>query len=79
MHGYHVVTAIIKHLGLHQREVFIFIMENPIMLISFLKSKYGTFVAQACLPFLQARTIIAVLNTLLGSLEWNFLRSKVFG
>ena len=46
-YGYHVVIAIIKHLGLHQREAFIFMLENPIMLISSLKSKYGTFVAQA--------------------------------
>ena len=52
MHIYHIV--------LNQREVFIFMLENPIMLIS----KYGSFVAQACLPFLQARTIIAVVNTL---------------
>ena len=43
MYGYHVVTAIIKHLGLHQREVFIFMLENPVMLISLLKSNYGTF------------------------------------
>ena len=43
--GYHMVIAIIKHLGLHQREAFIFMLENPIMLISLLKSKYGTSVA----------------------------------
>jgi len=64
-YGYHVVMAIIKHLEEH-RKPLILKLENPVLLISLLKSKYGTFIAQACVPYMQFRTIISVVNTLLG-------------
>merc|ERR1740137_377751 len=65
-YGYHVVKTAITILGMEQRETFILELENPIMLLSLLKSKYGTFVAQACVPYLQGRTVTSLVNSLLG-------------
>jgi len=65
-YGYHVVQAAISNLGLEQRETFILELENRVMLLSLLKSKYGNFVAQTCVPFLQPRTVTSLVNNLLG-------------
>jgi len=65
-YGYHVVLAVVKHLGDEYKQPFILNLENPVLLISLLKSKYGTFVAQACVIYMQHRTIISVANSLLG-------------
>jgi len=65
-YGYHVVLAIVTYLGEEYRKPFILKLENRVMLISLVKSKFGTFIAQACVPCMQERTIISVVNTLLG-------------
>jgi len=65
-YGYHVVKAAINHLGLEEREELLLELENKTMLLSLLKNKYGTFVAQACVPYLQARTVTYLVNNLLG-------------
>jgi len=65
-YGYHVVLVILTHLGDEYREPFILKLENRVMLISLVKSKFGTFIAQACVPCMHDRTIISVVNTLLG-------------
>jgi len=65
-YGYHVVKAAINHLGLEEREELLLELENKTMLLSLLKNKYGTFVAQACVPYLQTRTVTYLVNNLLG-------------
>eukprot|EP00092_Neocalanus_flemingeri_P041732 GFUD01045453.1.p1 GENE.GFUD01045453.1~~GFUD01045453.1.p1 ORF type:complete len:1159 (+),score=333.30 GFUD01045453.1:24-3479(+) len=65
-YGYHVVLTAITHLGPEQRECFILELENYVTLLSLLKSKFGTFVAQACVPHLPPRTVTALVNSLLG-------------
>jgi len=65
-YGYHVVKAAIVHLGWKQREAFILELENKTMLLSLLKSKYGTFIAQACIPYFQSRTVTFLVNSLVG-------------
>merc|ERR1719154_39021 len=67
-YGYHVVQTAITHLGPEQREQFILELENYVVLLSLLKSKYGTFVAQSCLPHLMPRTVTSLVNSLLGHL-----------
>merc|ERR1719186_1980958 len=65
-YGYHVVETAITILGPEQREFFILELENKVTLLSLLKNKYGTFVAQACVPHLLPRTVTALVNSLLG-------------
>jgi len=65
-YGYHVVKTAINHLGLEERDALILELENKTMLLSLLKNKYGTFVAQACVPYFQPRTVTYLVNNLLG-------------
>jgi len=65
-YGYHVVLAIVTHFRDEYKQHLIIKLENPVMLISLVKSKYGTFIAQACVPCMQERTVISVANTMLG-------------
>jgi len=65
-YAYHVVLAIVTHFRDEYKQHLILKLENPVMLISLVKSKYGTFIAQACVTCMQERTVISVANTMLG-------------
>ena len=41
-------------------------MENKTLLLGLIKSKFGTFVAQSCVPLFETTTINFVVNSLLG-------------
>ena len=65
-YGYHVVKAAIVHLCWDQKEALILELENKTMLLSLVKSKYGTFIGQACIPYFRSRTLTYLVNSLLG-------------
>jgi len=65
-YGYHVVIAAVKNFSVEHRKLLILELENSVLLFSLIKSQYGTFVAQACVPFFSRRTVISIVNSLLG-------------
>jgi len=64
--GYHIATTALTHLGLEHGRRFAIKMENKTLLLGLIKSKFGTFVAQSCVPLLETTTINFVVNSLLG-------------
>ena len=61
-YGYHTVQAAVSNLGPQHTADLLIRLENPSTLLSLVKNKFGTFVAQACLPLLERRTVTALVN-----------------
>lgn len=65
-YGYHVLLTTFDKIDSMQQDMFVQKLENSVLLFSLIKSKYGSFVAQALLSHLKPRTIISLNNSLLG-------------
>jgi len=64
--GYHIAQAAVTHLGKEEGRKFAVMLENKSLLLGMIKSPYGTFVSQACVPLFESTTISFVVNSLLG-------------
>ena len=64
--GYHVAMTAVTHLGQEWSNKFVQKIENKSLLLGMIKSPFGTFVAQACVPLFPPSTVNFVVNSLVG-------------